>query len=105
MKALKEVLVFLLATTVSMSLVSQGEATEPSMSDYTAYPIFMSQSVKPNILIILDNSGSMNFNAYGTYPGDGGTVTDAPYSESTAYYGYFDSDARYTYRNGRFERD
>ncbi len=60
--------------------VQTGFAVEPNMADYTNYPIFTVQSVKPNILIILDNSGSMNFNAYGTYPRDGGTVTDAPYS-------------------------
>ena len=52
---------------------------EPIMSDYTTYPIFTAQSVPPNIMIILDNSGSMNFNAYGTYPGDSKTVTDSPY--------------------------
>ena len=55
-------------------------ATEPSMADYTSYPIFMAESVKPNILIILDNSGSMNFCAYGDWPGDGGLVTTDPYS-------------------------
>jgi len=57
-----------------------GAHTEPVMADYSAFPIFNSQSVPPNIMIILDNSGSMNFNAYGTYPGsDGGYVTDAPF--------------------------
>jgi len=55
-------------------------ATEPDMADYTAYPIFMAQSVKPNILIILDNSGSMNFPAYGSYPGSGNEITDAPFA-------------------------
>jgi type IV pilus assembly protein PilY1 len=37
---------------------------EPSMADYTAYPVFMSDSAKPNILIMLDNSMSMNEQAY-----------------------------------------
>ncbi len=68
-------------------LAGYSYAVEPAMSDYTSYPIFMSQSVKPNILIILDNSGSMNFAAYGTWPGDGGTITDAPYTGSTPYCG------------------
>jgi hypothetical protein len=49
------------------------------MSDYTNYPIFQTKAVEPNILIILDNSGSMSNNAYGSWPGSGGTVTDAPY--------------------------
>jgi len=58
-----------------------GAHTEPAMADYSAFPIFNSQSVPPNIMIILDNSGSMNFNAYGTYPSnDDGYVTDALFS-------------------------
>lgn len=50
--------------------------TEPVMLDYTNYPIFHVQTQRPNILIILDNSGSMNFNAYGSWPGDGGMVPE-----------------------------
>lgn len=58
----------------------QAQAAEPVMSTYESYPIFTVNPVKPNILIILDNSGSMNFNAYGSYPGDGAEVTDEPYA-------------------------
>ncbi len=54
--------------------------TEPTMADYTAVPTNLIQSVPPNIMVILDNSGSMNFNAYGTYPGDYKTVSDAPFT-------------------------
>ncbi|MBW2091033.1 MAG: hypothetical protein JRI34_02765, partial [Deltaproteobacteria bacterium] len=57
-----------------------GWSVEPSMSDYTAYPVYLTSTVTPNILIILDNSGSMNFNAYGSWPGDGGLVPDVPYA-------------------------
>ncbi len=52
--------------------------TEPEMADYTNYPIFHVQSQAPNILVILDNSGSMNWNAYGEWPGNSNTVT-GPY--------------------------
>jgi type IV pilus assembly protein PilY1 len=38
--------------------------TEPTMAEYQALPIFSSQSVTPNIMIVLDNSGSMNEPAY-----------------------------------------
>ena len=70
------------ALVLVVSCFSSGaEAAEPSMADYTAFPIFLTQSVTPNILIMLDNSGSMNFNAYGTWPGDYGTVSDAPYGK------------------------
>lgn len=51
----------------------------PVMSDYIKTPIFASQTAEPNIMVILDNSGSMNYNAYGSYPGDYGTVTDSPF--------------------------
>lgn len=50
-------------------LISSGPAlvaafTEPSMVEYTAMPVFTAQAVKPNIMIALDNSGSMNEPAY-----------------------------------------
>ncbi|MDA8142186.1 MAG: PilC/PilY family type IV pilus protein [Desulfobacteraceae bacterium] len=51
-----------------------------NMATYTAEPVFTSRSVAPNVMIILDNSGSMNFNAYGSYPGEGGTVNDEPFA-------------------------
>ena len=35
-------------------------AAEPAIADYTHYPIFQVNAVEPNILIMLDNSGSMN---------------------------------------------
>lgn len=60
--------------------MAAAQAAEPVMSTYESFPVFTVNPVKPNILIILDNSGSMNFNAYGSYPGDGGTVTDEPYA-------------------------
>jgi len=61
-------------------LASLTGAAEPQLADYTAYPVFTVNPVKPNILIMLDNSGSMNFNAYGSYPGGGGVVRDQPYA-------------------------
>jgi type IV pilus assembly protein PilY1 len=67
---------------------TQGMAafTEPTMDQYTAYPVIGAETTPPNIMVILDNSGSMNFNAYGDYPTysngsvhDGGTVTTLPF--------------------------
>lgn len=48
--------------------------TEPVMADYTSYPLFLTDAVEPNIMIILDNSGSMNYNAYGSWQGTGNLV-------------------------------
>ena len=40
-------------------------ASEPDMALYTHYPIFKTEKVNPRIMLALDNSGSMNFPAYG----------------------------------------
>ncbi|MFZ1984895.1 MAG: PilC/PilY family type IV pilus protein [Desulfatitalea sp.] len=62
---------------VSLWLVWPAAA---NMATYSTEPVFISKSVPPNVMIILDNSGSMNFNAYGSYPGNGGTVNDKPFA-------------------------
>lgn len=68
-------------------------AVEPTMAEYTSYPIFQANAVKPNILIIMDNSGSMNDQAY----------TD-DYDHTKEYYGYFEPYKKYTYGSNIFER-
>ncbi|MGD8846418.1 MAG: hypothetical protein PVI54_12945, partial [Desulfobacteraceae bacterium] len=76
----KRFLIIGLSLLLSVQLANAAAFTEPTMADYTAFPINTAESVPPNIMIMLDNSGSMNFNAYGTYPDDYGTVTDAPFT-------------------------
>jgi type IV pilus assembly protein PilY1 len=67
---------------------SQAAFTEPAMVDYTAYPVFTADTVPPNIMVILDNSGSMNFNAYGDYPKDCyGSYVDDGVVTANAYEG------------------
>jgi len=67
------------------------------MSDYCISPPFVAQSISPNILIVLDNSGSMCGQAYaGSY--------DTSQFTNGLYYGYFDGATRYKYtNNGRWE--
>ncbi len=66
-------------------------------SDYSALPPFMATAIPPNVLIVLDNSGSMCSGAYlGSY--------DPSQFSSGKYYGYFDSTKYYQYTsNGRWE--
>ena len=64
----------------SLSGFETARAAEPNMADYTSYPVFMATTVEPNILIMLDNSGSMNDQAYsdeygGSAVADCGTAT------------------------------
>jgi len=75
-------------------ITSQSLATEPSIADYTAFPIFHLSTVAPNILIILDNSASMNEPAY-----------HEEYDHNTKYYGYFEPYKKYSYGSNIFVRD
>ncbi len=72
-----------------------------TLADYSAFPPFISATVKPNILLILDNSGSMNEFAYKEVTGYRCTSTRAftGYNEGKKYYGLFDPDQCYKYDN------
>ncbi|MDY7036248.1 MAG: PilC/PilY family type IV pilus protein, partial [Thermodesulfobacteriota bacterium] len=48
--------------------------TEPDMSDYQCYPIFQSNSVEPNIVILLDNGAEMKY-----------AITHSDYDSSVTY--------------------
>ena len=86
-----------------LNLVLWSVATEAAMmSEYEKYPIFTTRVVTPNILITLDNSGSMNFMAYGF---ESGEYQADNFDPNTEYYGYFDPTASYTYASGVFQRD
>ncbi len=72
------------------------------MGDYCATPPFLTRAIYPNVLILLDNSGSMNEFAYKeesdcrSWYGDTSLVYTG-YNSSNNYYGYFDSGAYYDY--------
>src|SRR5512136_404278 len=80
--------------------LSPGEvqSAEPTMADYTAYPPFLIVSPMPNVLVLMDNSGSTfdfsyNFNGSGVSTG---------FDPNTTYYGYFNSSMWYTYDGTKF---
>lgn len=81
-----------------------------SNANYAALPPFLSAAVKPNVLIVMDFSGSMQAPAYhptvwrgyfaswvGNYGNDGDISVN--YVAATTYYGYFDSTKYYEYNN------
>lgn len=65
------------------------------------------QGVKPNVMIVMDYSGSMQFPAYQSDSSFSGyyasrvarfsSTIDSAYAPGTTYYGIFDSDTYYTY--------
>ncbi len=93
---------------------------EGALNDYCVTPPFLSQSIPPNVLIVLDNSGSMCDQAYaGSYDptqfakicSNDSTKSCTTSADCTSpgvcdsyYYGYFDGPKNYKYtNNGRWE--
>ena len=87
------------------------------MEDYCSAPPYVIQNIPPNVMVILDNSGSMYNYAYfdgynTTTTADDNMCTDSanpctgfatPGSYPTfKFYGYYNPDYWYTYASGRF---
>ncbi len=78
---------------LSGSIMTTG-AVCSDCSDGVKIPAFLAQGVKPNLLLMIDNSASMYDLAY---IGNEGTCYDDTYSTSNPYVGYFDSAIWYAY--------
>lgn len=89
------------------SVICTPPATSPPAVDYTAYPPFIVANVKPNLLMMIDNSASMYDLTYidkGTATRQGYYCYDETYSTANTYAGYFDKDTLYSYNSsGYFE--
>lgn len=81
-------------------------------ADYAALPPYLSAAVKPNVILVMDYSGSMQGQAYyGTQKGSpvyesSRVLNYGPrhavedhYDSGHSYYGYFDPDAYYQYND------
>lgn len=89
-------MVFLLFSSFALA------ASCPSqMADYVAYPPFLTSKVPPNVLLIMDNSGSMNEFAYHEVEGERcpGTTSWTGYEPGREYYGLFNPNKMYSYDN------
>lgn len=89
----------------SVILLSQAAAMAADMKDYSITPPFIQQAIKPNLLLMLDNSSSMYDLAYADEGQTvSGTVTREPYycydqtyKSTNTYVGYFNRDTYYLY--------
>ncbi|NWF51899.1 MAG: hypothetical protein HXY47_02335 [Nitrospirae bacterium] len=102
------ILPLIIIITIFSIYISLLAGSNPSITDYTSYPPFVSEAVPPNVLIILDNSADMYEFAYKA--SDTGSLVTSPdisYSPSNDYYGYFDTNSMYKYQEdgGYFEVD
>lgn len=71
---------------------------------YSSTPPFMTQSLKPNVTIIMDYSGSMRFPAYYTCTSNSCGTIDKNYDKNIVYYGYFNTHFGYKYIDNQFEK-
>lgn len=87
-----------------------------TMNDYCVTPVSSSIVTKPNILLLMDYSGSMQFPAYITCDSASGSYKDdvfncpTPsssasdnYDSTKTYYGFFDITKYYMFSSSRFE--
>ncbi len=77
-----------------MPLFSPLEVNAQAMADYTSTPPFISDGVPPNVLLLMDNSGSMNMAAY-----------QPAFDTTRAYFGIFDPYECYAYGALKFAPD
>ena len=88
-------------------LVGPGALQAQTMDQYYAVPPFVSDQVAPNIVLLLDNSGSMSGLACDlSNPADGdcSDAGDRPFTNTFTFPGYFDSLLCYTYDAGADKR-
>ena len=87
MKSIQRILI----TAVGIVAFAGTAYAEPVMSDYTAFPPFLIVAPKPNVLILMDNSGSMFDFAYNF----NGAAVSRGFDPAVDYYGYFQTDTWY----------
>lgn len=78
-----------LAAAYPFTFTTMQSTTPPDVSNYALVPPFVvGSTVKPNVLLIVDNSGSMVSPAY-----------TGAYTPGKTYYGYFNSKKMYDYNS------
>ena len=90
-----------MAQAKSWSFTTTGDYTVNNvpLNNYCQTPPFVTSgasALKPNVLLMVDNSGSMYEFAYKT-PGRGNTNFDQSYDSGASYFGYFDPEKMYAY--------
>ena len=112
MKTLNKIRRFLLFVIIFLGFTVGGGAVwtqAAEMTDYSYMPPFLGiNTAKPNILLLLDTSTSMNLCAYLSTAGPDGygrptCVSETlDYDKEKAYAGYFERDQCYIYGQNRF---
>ncbi len=75
------------------SILTKADEITDTMKNYCVVPPFMEVNTKPNIIIVQDFSGSMQYPAYYTASYN----ISVNYDKNKIYYGYFKNNAYYKY--------
>lgn len=101
---------FIISVLICPFIICNQAYAIANTGDYSAPPPFITNTVKPNVVVALDVSGSMKIPAYqdtagGTWSADSKVFGE--FSESNTYFGYFKSGSKYNYdaTNGFFYED
>ena len=88
-----------MASAKTWTFTTSAALIPPPLNDYCQIPPYVSSAsntVKPNVLVMVDNSGSMYEFAYKN-PGSGNSSYDTSYNPAKSYYGYFNEAKMYLY--------
>ena len=91
---------------LASALIAPSIISAQTMDQYYVVPPFVSDQVLPNIILVLDNSGSMSgLTCDRNDNGDCVNAGDLAFSSATSFAGYFDNLTCYTYDTAdtRFE--
>lgn len=83
---------------LTLCSMAGGSLAQTPQENYCMQPAFVQTNLQPNIMILMDNSGSMFFFAY-NYNGSG---VSTGFDPTKRYYGYFSPDYWYTYDGNDF---
>ncbi|MBB3063025.1 pilus assembly protein [Microbulbifer rhizosphaerae] len=93
---------------LAAAVFSLGVAHSAVSLELAQTPLFLSQPVRPIVMLNMSNDHQLYFKAYDDYTdltGPGGErdgVAETTYINSYSYYGYFDSGKCYSYESGVF---
>ena len=106
---MKRIIYIVIIAALCCVLPKLGHAAAPVMTDYCATPPFLVQPAAPNIMIVIDMSGSMQFpghgpEAFGSYNNQVAQCgsLNTTYDGTKEYYGYFDTGKFYQYSSSKF---
>ncbi|MFN3505606.1 MAG: hypothetical protein ACK4Y7_05315, partial [Caldimicrobium sp.] len=104
-------LILFMFIVLSSLFLREAKIAETGMTDYCYVPPFAGNIVKPNVLMVMDFSGSMQFPTYvpcnfDTYTGQKVALcgtSSSTYNTNTTYSGYFDPNKCYSYSSNSFQ--